>query len=292
MKYRGSVLILDNLRTELKDYSVDIQDIVRSAILDGIDLSEYIEACKNNPYRLDQIRLSIKQGIEPVFLKVTSGESLYKVRLLKARGVPLSGIASHIDRGALSEDNLNRLISWVESGYKIDSLNISIIPKTLLDVFEQGLQQGFDMSVFNDGKMYKPDYIKSCLVIKANGKNIAPFTYKREYVLNDECMKQLATFSRIRDTAKWDRLIKRLYKGITVEKLNVLISCVKNGIDVSSFDSSWSADCVGIILKAYEKGIDYRVLISLEPDEAVLLSKYNELVLGKSKRVSGRLRKG
>ena len=291
MKYRGSVLILDNFRTELKEYSVDVQDVVRSAILDGIDLSEYIEVCKNNPYRLDQIRLCIKQGIEPVFLKVTSGESLYKVRLLNARGVPLTGIASHIERGALSEDSLNRLISWVESGYKIDGLNISIIPKTLLDVFEQGLQKGFDMSIFNDGKVYKPDYVRSCLVIKANGKDITPFTSRRTYILNDECMKQLATFSRVKDVAKWEKLVKGLYKGITSDKLIVLISCVKNGIDISSFDDSWSTDCVNLIIKAYEKGVDYKSLISLGPDESVLLSRYNELVLGKSKRVSGRFKK-
>ena len=36
MKYKGIILILDNFRSVLKEYSVDIQDVVRSAILDKL----------------------------------------------------------------------------------------------------------------------------------------------------------------------------------------------------------------------------------------------------------------
>ena len=36
MKYKGTTLVLDNFRTVLKDFSVDVQDVVRSALLDNV----------------------------------------------------------------------------------------------------------------------------------------------------------------------------------------------------------------------------------------------------------------
>ena len=49
MEWNGRKIILDNLREELSAYSVDIQDVVRSAILDGIELGSYVEECREDP---------------------------------------------------------------------------------------------------------------------------------------------------------------------------------------------------------------------------------------------------
>ena len=108
MIYENDKLILDNFRTVLKDYSVDVQDVVRSAILDGVDITKYIESCKNNAYRLDQIRLGMKENLEEIFLNIKNGDSIYKIRKLKERGVSLSGIQSQIRQGVLNEESLNK----------------------------------------------------------------------------------------------------------------------------------------------------------------------------------------
>ena len=52
---------LDNISEVLVGYSLDIQDEVRSMILDGLDLSEWVSVCRENPYRLNQIRLAVKE---------------------------------------------------------------------------------------------------------------------------------------------------------------------------------------------------------------------------------------
>ena len=51
---------LDNISEVLAGYSLDIQDEVRSMILDGLDLSEWVSVCRDNPYLLNQIRLAVK----------------------------------------------------------------------------------------------------------------------------------------------------------------------------------------------------------------------------------------
>lgn len=290
MIYENSKLILDNFRTVLKDYSVDVQDVVRSAILDGVDITKYIESCKNNAYRLDQIRLGMKENLEEIFLNIKNGDSIYKIRKLKERGVSLSGIQSQIRQGVLNEESLNKLISWVELGYNIENINISIIPKSLFEVFEQGFQKGFDMKIFNDGRNYKPMYVRYCLVIMANRKDIHPFLSDKLW--SEDCIKQLAVFSKIRSQEKWITLIKHINPNISSDKLDVLISCVKNGINISILSGDdWTTQGIRFILKAFENNLDYNSLISVGPDEDTILTKLNEIMLNKNKRVSGRLRK-
>lgn len=290
MIYENYKLILDNFRTVLKDYSVDVQDVVRSAILDGVDITKYIESCKNNAYRLDQIRLGMKENLEEIFLNIKNGDSIYKIRKLKERGVSLSGIQSQIRQGVLNEESLNKLISWVESGYNIENINISIIPKSLFEVFEQGFQKGFDMKIFNDGRNYKPMYVRYCLVIMANKKDIHPFL--SDNLWSEDCIKQLAVFSKIRSQEKWGNLINHINSRISSDKLDALISCVKNGINISILSGDdWTAQGIRFILKAFENNLDYNSLINVGPDEDTILTKLNEIMLNKNKRVSGRLRK-
>lgn len=290
MIYENNKLILDNFRTVLKDYSIDVQDVVRSAILDGVDITKYIESCKNNAYRLDQIRLGMKENLEEIFLNIKNGDSIYKIRKLKEKGVSLTGIQAQIKQGVLNEESLNKLISWVESGYNIENINISIIPKSLFEVFEQGFQKGFDMKIFNDGRNYKPMYVRYCLVIMANRKDIHPFL--SDNLWSEDCIKQLAVFSKIRSQEKWSNLIRNINSSISSDKLDALISCVKNGINISILSGDdWTAQGIRFILKAFENNLDYNSLISVGPDEDTILTKLNEIMLNKNKRVSGRLRK-
>lgn len=291
MKFKGNELILDNFRSVLSDYSVDVQDVVRSAILDGVDISAYIPVCKNNPLRLDQIRLGIKEGIDEVFLSVKSGECLYKIRKLDSRSLDL--VSQKIEKNSLSGDSLEKLIDWVLKGYNIQGINVSIIPKSLYEVFEQGFQRGFDMSIFNDGRLYNQEYLKYCLVILSNGKDINPFVGNNSDLWSMDCIKLLASFSRVNSIEKWHKLISIISPDVKTDTLKSLISCVKTGIDIKKLvDNNWSSTCIEYLLKAYENKYDYTKLIAIGPDELLLSSTLNQMMLNKSKRVSGRIRKG
>ena len=112
MYYKGKKLILDNFRNVLSSYSVDIQDIVRSAILDDIDISDYIDVCKTNPYLLDQIRLSIKDGLSASYLKIGDAEILYSIRQLNGL-LDLKPLENQLKNNILSSDHIHYIIKWI-----------------------------------------------------------------------------------------------------------------------------------------------------------------------------------
>lgn len=291
MVYNGKTLILDNFRKELSGYSVDIQDIVRSAILDGVDISEYIDMCRQNPYRLEQIRLGMKENISNVFFKVKSGECLYLLR--KASSAVRTAVEGKLIENSLSDELVYLLIDWAESGYNFSNLNISTIPRNLYPMFEKGLQLGLDMKVFNDARNYSPDYMSYCIQIMNCGKKVDKFLGKDFW--NTSVLRCLAAFSKVRDTDKWDILIEHITPKMSEEKVKMLISCVKSGINISNISKEeWSSEEIGYVLRAYSEGLDYVYLINSKnsAEKKSVKSVYDMLALNKSKRVSGRFRKG
>ena len=301
----GTELTIENLRSSLSGYSIDVQDVMRSAVLDGVNIMPYVDSCKTNPYRLDQIRLGLKEGLDEVFFAVRSGEGLYKIRRLRERGSSLKELKKHIEKGNLSDYALDRLISWVESGYNTEGLNIGIIPRHLFDVFEQGLEKGFDMKPFNTGKQYSTDYVRYCMIITSNGKTVDTFLGKgRGGLWSEESLRILAKNSKSLNKEQWEKLLNGANREICsdTEMLSVLIMCVKNGISIGYFGlknskgekgvDCWSADGIMLVLKAYESGLSWKKLLDVGPDEDAVRGVYNELKLAKSKKVSGRLLKG
>lgn len=150
MKYKGIVLLLDNFRQILKDYTVDIQDIVRSAILDGVDIEKYIRMCKSEPFKLDQIRLYLKEGYT-FPLSGLSGEGIYKLRelLRNSKNADMSlVICNQLSRGILSDEHVDYMIKWLKSGCNISSLPIADIPSYLLETVSVGVLKGLDMGKY------------------------------------------------------------------------------------------------------------------------------------------------
>lgn len=290
MKFRGVVLILDNLRNVLKGYSIDIQDVVRSAILDGVDISNYIDVCKNNPYKLDQIRLCLKEGIDSSIFSIKSGECIYKIR--KLDNSLRNDLIEKLKSESLSYKLVMKLIEWLEKGYDLSNIKISIIPENLYGVFEHGFRQGLDMSIFNNGKSYNSDYIKFCLMILSNGKDIGIFL--NELNLSIDCMSVLSRSSKMNND-KWLSLIACVSKigtTLSVRKLNVLLDCLRNDINISSFyKDDWDYDLISLVLAAYEEGLDYSKLISIGPNKENLNSMISDMRLLKTKKVGGRFKK-
>lgn len=288
LNFKGMDLILDNFRTVLNGYSVDVQDVVRSAILDNVDVSSYIEICKSNPYRLDQIRLCKKEGIDDeAIYSIKNGDSIYKLRQLISKGTDIEAILQQLHQGTLNDYSIHKMISWVLSGYDLKGINLAIIPNSLFEVFEQGFQKGFDMRVYNNGKNYNPEYLRYCMIIQFNKKDVKPFV---DRIWKVDCIKQLAVLSKGISADKWDTFISKLNCSISSEKLSVLISCVKNGIGIDKLVSDvWSGDAIRVILLAFKDNLNYTKLLDVGPDVDSVTALYNEMKLSKMKKLGGRL---
>lgn len=261
MEINGKTLILDNFRSVLSEYSVDIQDVMRSAILDGIDITGYLKDCKSNPYRLEQIRLGIKENIDSDFFKIKNGTCLYKLRnLIQSNNSAIVKNKKKILDNARNDDNLEILLNWILKNYDIENIDISVIPRNLIGVFEDGLSKGVDMSVFNNGKSFSFDYIKYCIAIKNNDKDISIFV--KDNTWSENVLILLSIFSSVDSSAKWNNLISSISSDTPYEKVSSMIECVKNNINVSQFKSSdWTGSAISIILSANMHGLDINELI-------------------------------
>ena len=298
MQYRGTVLLLDNFRQVLSGYSVDIQDIVRSAILDGIDLSDCIDDYRTDPYKLDQVRLLRKEGLEEVYCSL-SGENIFRIRNMIREGKDISGVSTQLkaySRGALSEEYLSRTLSWSEAGYNLRDFKIAQVPRNLLDVFEYGFKNGVDMRLFNNGRNYDPEYIKSCILIKGNGFDIGYFV-STDWPLDS--LKKLANFSRVKNKAVWKKVLDsvpaKMVASTTPERIGLLIELAKSGISltkvqgVSAGRYVYDEACLSLVLGAFKKGLDYNALISKATTSADMQVLLNSMEMQKNKKVGGRL---
>ena len=290
MRYNGKKLLLDNFRLILKDFSIDIQDVVRSAILDDVDIIPWVVNCKNDPYRLEQIRLALKEGFPDIYFKLPKSEQIYKVRYLKRMGVDISSIEILINRGYITDSSIiDTMLLWVEKGYNLSKIDITLIPKEMYSIFELGFQKGYDMSLFNDGRKYSNDYIWNCFVILANKKSIKPFVSSELYSV--DCLKSIATFSKVSDGI-WNRYISCINPKMPLGKIIILMDCVKTGLPTEVLkNSEWSVEAIRVLLKAYEKGLNYTKLISSGSNVKELEIRLKELQVESSKKIGGRLRK-
>lgn len=292
MKYNGEVVLLDNFRLLLYDYSVDIQDVVRSAVLDGVDISKYIATCKDNPYRLDQIRLSMKEGLPVGLYKSTNGDVIYKIRKLYQRGVNLSYVERQLNSGSLSEEYIEYMLNWISDGINISGLNVAVIPKGLLSTFDYGLRCGFSMKEFNNGISYSPEYIKLCLKILKDGKSVN-FLLNGNYSIG--VLREIASFSRIEEK-KWNELVANIDSSISEKRIPKLIRLVKAGVKINELQAKnkegyvYSDECLDIIYSAFISKLDYKSIIKETNDPLKMQSLLQEMELKSNKKPGIRLR--
>lgn len=289
MKYNNKDLILDNFRDLLFDYSVDVQDVVRSSILDNIDIIPYIKIYKDDAYKLDQIRLAIKEGLPKTFFK-TTGDMLYQIRQMSRRGVDLSSIENQL-KSNLSEQSTKYLIKWVDDGINISKLNIAIIPNSLLDTFDYGLRSGFDMTEFNNGKNYSSKYIKLCLQIKKNDKPIS-FLLSGEWSLDS--LTVLSRESKMQKN-KWQLLVQGIDEQVSTSRLDLLVKLVKAGVPINKLQQKstkntyvYDEDCLSIIHEGFFSNLDLEVLMQTTSAKEMQVLK-SQLELDKKRKISGKL---
>lgn len=289
MKYNNKDLILDNFRDLLFDYSVDVQDVVRSSILDNIDIIPYIKIYKDDAYKLDQIRLAIKEGLPKTFFK-TTGDMLYQIRQMSRRGVDLSSIENQL-KSNLSEQSMKYLIKWVDDGINISKLNIAIIPNSLLDTFDYGLRSGFDMTEFNNGKNYSSKYIKLCLQIKKNDKPIS-FLLSGEWSLDS--LTVLSRESKMQKN-KWQLLVQGIDEQVSTSRLDLLVKLVKAGVPINKLQQKstknsyvYDEECLSIIYEGFFSNLDLEILMQTSSAKEMQVLK-SQLALDKKRKISGKL---
>lgn len=295
MQYNGVMLVLDNFRGVLSEYDVDIQDVVRSAILDGVELEEYMEKCKSDPYRLDQIRLSIKEGVPQVLYGALSGEQLYIIRKLRGNNYNIEPIISQVKAGKLSGCYLDFMISWVTKGVDISGLKVSLIPKKMLEVFDMHLSQGRDMRPFNNGRIYSKEYVLYCMSIQEKGRDITRFANEQ---WSEEVLSYLADTVGNTSEKVWNSVMSVVKSNTDLNRVSLLFKAAKHKLPVEELGKplqgkdAYDNESVSIIIDAAKGGFDYRQLMALNLTSDERRAKLDEMKMNRGRKVGGILRRG
>lgn len=191
MYFKGSRVTLESISSQFRGYSLDIQDEVRSMVMDNLDLSKWIDVCRDNPYRLNQIRLGSKEGLDPRFFTILNGSVIYRIRSLAATGFNVGELLAYVGVGFTKEQWLY-IISWAEHGLLDSRLALVRTPFSMWGFIDKGLRNNLPMWLFTSGKKYSNNFMHSVLTLMSNGQSAEKFLNS---LWSDETLKLLAEFS-------------------------------------------------------------------------------------------------
>lgn len=191
MYFKGSRVTLESLSSQFRGYSLDIQDEVRSMVMDNLDLSKWIDVCKDNPYRLNQIRLGSKEGLDPRFFTILDGSVIYRIRSLAATGFNVGELLAYVGVG-FTKEQWFYIISWAERGLLDSRLALVRTPFSMWGFIDKGLRNNLPMWLFTSGKKYSDTFMHSVLTLMSNGQSAETFLNSS---WKDETLKLLAEFS-------------------------------------------------------------------------------------------------
>lgn len=194
MYFRSKKLTLENISIVLEEYSRDIRDEVRSMLMDGIDLTDWIEICRDNPFRLKQIRMAALEGVSPAFFEIQEGETLYKLRKVIRDGFTGEELLPYVGTG-LDKEQWSYIINWYQKGYLDSRLQLNRAPKSMWHYLDEGMKQGFPMYIFttsNHRILFSGEEMRSILKIMVNGGSYKKYL---DYEWNEDLLYIIADTS-------------------------------------------------------------------------------------------------
>lgn len=290
MVVKGKTLILDNFRRCLSEYSVDIQDIVRSAILDGVDISKYLDVCRDNPFRLDQIRLGIKEGLDEALLSL-NGDALYRVRKLRKSG-NLAEVTRQLSKGSLSDEHIYHLLDWIQDGRSIHDIELATIPKNLLSVYDVGLSYDVDMSIFN-GIKCDVNYLNALVSMAKNRRSVEKFLDSSKWDLSVIQCVSVHSANHMGWFEEWVDCITPSMSYAVVDELRELYMYMnklsaKLRVSEETLRGITDVDYLAVLVKAAKDGMDLNNFVGLDKFSADSL--YMSTKQGTKKKISGNIR--
>lgn len=213
---------LDSYKTIYKNFSIDIQDEVRNALLDQIDISEYVKSCSNDPFRLQQIRLALKEfpDINKEFFKL-NGSNLYSLRGYLRNGV-LTKQAERLININTDQEAYKVMLDLDACGYDLSGYDFTKIPTKLLGEFEKGIRLNLDLTFLANGKNYTKHFVIACIKLMLNKVDM-----RKIYNWDEETIIELSKYSQY---PKLNLLISRLTALSIPKYVHCFVELINAGV--------------------------------------------------------------
>lgn len=144
IRFKRQIITLENYTTIFKECSPDVQDEIRSAILDDTQIAKFIEPCGKDSYKLGQIRMALRELLPVEFIDVRlTGKTIYYIRNGFKSGVEMTSILRYV--GKLDPLVVEKLAEYMIAGVDIDRVDFTDVPTSQLDLVCRGLYKGYPM---------------------------------------------------------------------------------------------------------------------------------------------------
>lgn len=180
--YKNKVLTLSNyLRLLSEDFSVDVLDEIRLAIMDNTPLSmSLLDSCKEDSYKLSQYRHYINEYIPSKYLlRGVSGRNLFLIRRCFALGLDLDWICKYQSTGShisISPATLDSLLESYLDGVDVTRIDMSKFPEDCVKGVLSGLEHHYPMWLLEDCSFaLTPQYIRALSLTFMFGNDVLPF---------------------------------------------------------------------------------------------------------------------
>lgn len=287
MEYKGNVLTFDNYKMVLPSgFDTDILDEVRSALMDSLDITPWLDECKDDPYRLQQIRVGMKEGIAYDYFSLSAGV-IRRIRNMLKSGVNMDQLDPWIS-ARLPRGHYDHIMRWIESGYVIpEDLDLARCSPAKLDSVGYMLSRGMYSLAKRVAEhlWVSPQYAALLVMIQENNEVSDQF-FTREW--DNGVLEHLSSAST---KGYYGVMVEVLdHQGASPEFADVVYSLARKGFKIEDLaGKNYRTSQLEWVLQAYEQGLDVTTLLDPELSDEAIRLKYHELVIASSSKLSGRL---
>lgn len=254
----GKVANLGNYLSLTKGYSPDIQDEIRSAVLDDTPIGVYVDKCKDDSFKLNQIRLAIREYVPTRYLSTRlSASNIKQIRRIFREGLDLKFLDAYLSaKGILSIscESLDLILSAYLDGVDVGRVNFTKIREDTVDLFCSGLKKGYPMWVLSNADASIPRN-KVTLLMKCMNLNldIHPFLDKswdlqsiNLIAVNASKLEYTVLMKHINSRFSYGQLSQVI--SVAGEWLDFLPLCLKDEDGVPVFNE-YQMDVLGRVIK-------------------------------------------
>lgn len=273
MIYKGQRVTFNNYEEVLSDFPTDVQDEVRSALLDGIDLSEHLDYCRDNPYLLQQVRVSAKSDLPEEFFSLPYGSALRHARTLHAQGINLSPVTPYL-QSDMSESHFEVLFSWVAEGIPVpDTLNLATVPLEYLPLVDFATRRGEDVTDILAVDWLTQGYLEALVFLRTRGFDIDPLLESQWRI---DTVISLPSFV---NRKAFPEVLALCNATTDSEKVSALFYAVDSGYPHSQLAelAKYQGYQIEWVVQAFVAGYDTSVMLSREYSSSELAGIFRKL---------------
>lgn len=255
-RYNGRFVALDNYKQIFGGSCIpDVLDEIRSAVLDHTPIADYIEDCGDDAYLLGQIRMALREDINPEYLDTRfTGKTIFNIRQAARTGADMSAILWYAtpQKLKIERDSIEVLSEFCLVGADIRRVDFTLVPKSLVSSFCRGLYKGYPMWLLTDDSAnISEQYLRVLMRGMELGVDVHPFV-----------------------SGNWDvNVLLLLFSYAKAVNLNEVLSYVNNKFDMNQ---------VKVILDLMSSGIPVSRLCIRDHSGAPVYNQYQMYELGES----------